>query len=243
MPAGGSEQPPPHGERKALHRDGDETADQQGSRERGGGRVWRVRAFGEQGGPEPASQEGADGEASEAQHPYDQPLLIAPEGHGQGEGKDQPVEAGHGFPNTSVRATTFARVNPPVTRSRRRGRETPPPRRPVRIPRAQRGPLSERQRRLRQRALPLAVVALIAFIFGAVSSAGSPEQDMAERFVKDWADQDYKAMHDELSDSSQAQYSAADLQSAYGVAQEASTATSIDPGDADGPKSVNGNDV
>jgi peptidoglycan glycosyltransferase len=66
---------------------------------------------------------------------------------------------------------------------------------------------------------------------------------MAERFVKDWADQDYKAMHDELSDSSQAQYSAADLQSAYADAQEASTATSIDPGDADGPKSVNGNDV
>jgi hypothetical protein len=66
---------------------------------------------------------------------------------------------------------------------------------------------------------------------------------MAERFAKDWANQDYKAMHDELSDSAQAQYSAADLQSAYGVAQQASTATSIDPGDADGPKSVNGNDV
>jgi peptidoglycan glycosyltransferase len=66
---------------------------------------------------------------------------------------------------------------------------------------------------------------------------------MAERFVKDWAHQDYKAMHDELSDSAQAQYSAADLQSAYAGAQEASTATSIDPGDADGPKSVSGTDV
>src|SRR3954471_12213267 len=167
MPAGGSEQPPPHGERKALHRDGDETADQQGSREGGGGRIWRVRAFGQQGGPEPASQEGADGEASEAQHPYDQPLLIAPEGHGQGEGNDQPVEAGHGFPNTSVRVTTFARVNPPVTRSRQPSRENQPPRRPAG---PQREPLSERQRRLRQRALPLAVVGLIAFVFGAISS-------------------------------------------------------------------------
>jgi peptidoglycan glycosyltransferase len=66
---------------------------------------------------------------------------------------------------------------------------------------------------------------------------------MAERFVNDWAHQDYKAMHDELSDSAQAQYSAADLQSAYADAQEASTATSIDPGDADGPKSVSGTDV
>jgi Cell division protein FtsI/penicillin-binding protein 2 len=86
-------------------------------------------------------------------------------------------------------------------------------------------------------------VALVAFIFGAISSAGSPEQDMAERFVNDWAHQDYKAMHDELSDSAQAQYSAQDLATAYQQAQEASTATAIDPGSADGPKSVNGTDV
>jgi penicillin-binding protein A len=111
------------------------------------------------------------------------------------------------------------------------------------VPRAQRGPLTERQRRLRQRALPLGVVALIAFIFGAISAAGSAEQDMAERFVNDWAHQDYKAMHDELSKSAQAQYSAADLQNAYTDAQEASTAVAIDPGSADGPKSVNGTNV
>jgi cell division protein FtsI/penicillin-binding protein 2 len=96
---------------------------------------------------------------------------------------------------------------------------------------------------LRQRALPLGVVALVAFIFGVISSAGSPEQDMAERFVNDWAHQDFNAMHDELSDSAQAQYSAAALQSAYLDAQEASTAVSINPGDANGPKSVNGTDV
>jgi penicillin-binding protein A len=91
--------------------------------------------------------------------------------------------------------------------------------------------------------MPLGLVALIAFVFGAISSAGSPEQDMAERFVNDWAHQDYKSMHDELSDAAQAQYSAADLRSAYADAQNASTATAIDPGDADGPKSVNGTDV
>jgi cell division protein FtsI/penicillin-binding protein 2 len=86
-------------------------------------------------------------------------------------------------------------------------------------------------------------VALIAFIFGVISSAGSPEQDMAERFVNDWAHQDFTAMHDELSDSAQAQYSPADLQNAYTIAQQAATATSIDPGGADGPKSVNGTSV
>jgi len=65
--------------------------------------------------------------------------------------------------------------------------------------------LSERQRRLRQRGLPVAVVALIAFVLGVISAAGNPEQDMAKRFVDDWAHQDFKAMRDELSDSAQAQ--------------------------------------
>jgi cell division protein FtsI/penicillin-binding protein 2 len=86
-------------------------------------------------------------------------------------------------------------------------------------------------------------VALVAFIFGVISSAGSAEQDMAERFVSDWAHQDYKAMHGELSGSAQAQYSARDLATAYQQAQEASTATAIDPGSANGPKSVNGTQV
>ena len=66
---------------------------------------------------------------------------------------------------------------------------------------------------------------------------------MAKRFVADWAHQDYKSMRDELSDSARAQYSAAELASAYRDAQEAATATAIDPGDADGPKSVDGTDV
>ena len=208
-----------------------------------GRRVGRVRAVGQERGAEAAAEEGADREAPEAEHAHDQALLVPPERHRQGEGDDHPVEAGHGFPNTSARATTFADVNPPVTRSRTREGEAPPPGRPARPPRAQRGPLTERQRRLRRRALPLAVVAVIAFIFGVISAAGSPEQDMAERFVKDWADQDYNSMHDELSDSAQAQYSAADLRSAYADAQNASTATAIDPGSADGPKNVNGTDV
>jgi peptidoglycan glycosyltransferase len=87
------------------------------------------------------------------------------------------------------------------------------------------------------------VVAVIAFIFGMISAAGSAEQDMAKRFVDDWAHQDFKKMRDELSDSAQAQYSAPELASAYRDAQQAATATAIDPGDADGPKSVNGTDV
>jgi penicillin-binding protein A len=76
-----------------------------------------------------------------------------------------------------------------------------------------------------------------------ISSAGNPQQDMAKRFADDWAHQDFTAMREELSDSAQAQYSAAELASAYRAAQEVATATAIDPGDASGPKSVGGSDV
>ncbi|MFL5906473.1 MAG: penicillin-binding transpeptidase domain-containing protein, partial [Solirubrobacterales bacterium] len=134
-------------------------------------------------------------------------------------------------------------MNPPVTRPRGRKGDSPPSKGPSRIPRARAGPLTERQRRLRGRALPLAIVAAIAFIFGAISASGSPEQDMAERFVNDWAQQDFAAMRDELSDSAQAQYSARELEDAYRGAQEAATATAIDPGDAEGPKNINGTNV
>jgi cell division protein FtsI/penicillin-binding protein 2 len=89
----------------------------------------------------------------------------------------------------------------------------------------------------------LAVVAVIAFIFGVISAAGNPDQDTAKRFVDAWAQQDFKGMRDELSDSARARYSAAELASAYREAQEAATATAIDPGDADGPKDVNGTDM
>jgi peptidoglycan glycosyltransferase len=87
------------------------------------------------------------------------------------------------------------------------------------------------------------VVAIIAFIVGMISAAGSPEQDMAVRFVDAWAAQDFQAMHDELSSSAQSRYKADQLASAYQAAQLASTATAIDPGGADGPKEVDGTEV
>jgi peptidoglycan glycosyltransferase len=84
---------------------------------------------------------------------------------------------------------------------------------------------------------------VVAFVFGAISAAGSPEQEMAKRFVDDWAHQDFKSMHDELSSSAQARYSVSEMAGAYRDAQQASTASAIDPGDADGPKSVDGTEV
>jgi penicillin-binding protein A len=87
------------------------------------------------------------------------------------------------------------------------------------------------------------VVAVIAFIVGMVSAAGSAEKDTAVRFVDAWAAQDFKAMHDELSSSAQSRYKVEQLASAYREAQLAATATAIDPGDAGGPRDVNGTEV
>lgn len=87
------------------------------------------------------------------------------------------------------------------------------------------------------------MLAGVAFVYGAVSAAGSAEQDMATRFVDAWARQDFAAMHAELSPSAQQKYSVGALGSAYLEAQEASTATAIDPGDPEEPSSVDGTDV
>ena len=106
-----------------------------------------------------------------------------------------------------------------------------------------RPPLSERQRRLRRRALPLAVLAGLAFITGAVMAAGSAEKDTADRFIQAWANQDFAAMHAELAPEAQAQFPLEQLTTAYREAQSAATATAIDPGDVDGPKQLGGDEV
>jgi hypothetical protein len=97
-------------------------------------------------------------------------------------------------------------------------------------------PTSERQKRFRQRAIPLAVLAVLSFGVGAYMSAGSAQQDAAERFVQAWADQDFAGMYEELGADTQEQVTLESFSQAYDDAQIASTATSIDPGDASGPE-------
>jgi beta-lactamase class D len=97
-------------------------------------------------------------------------------------------------------------------------------------------PTSERQKRFRQRAIPLAVVALISFVVGAFMAASSTQQEAAERFVQAWADQDFAAMYDELGDGTRQDVSLEAFTKAYDDAQVASTATTINPGDADDPE-------
>ena len=61
----------------------------------------------------------------------------------------------------------------------------------------------QRRRRLVTRALPLTIVAIVAFALGAsVGAPGSPEKEVAERFTEAWARGNFGAMYRELNDAS-----------------------------------------
>ena len=90
---------------------------------------------------------------------------------------------------------------------------------------------ADRRRRLITRALPLAVVAFVAFIVGVTAgSPGSPEKDAAGRFAEAWAAKNFKAMYGELNDASRARVSLKEFEAAYRKTQETATIRGIDAG-------------
>jgi len=96
----------------------------------------------------------------------------------------------------------------------------------------------ERKRRLLTRTLPLAAVALVAFIIGiATGSSGSPEKDAAKHFANAWAAKDFKAMYEELNDASRARVARKEFEAAYHEAEETATVRGVDAGSAGDPKS------
>jgi cell division protein FtsI/penicillin-binding protein 2 len=102
----------------------------------------------------------------------------------------------------------------------------------------------ERRRRLITRTLPLAVIAVIAFAFGAAAGApGSPEKEAANRFAEGWASGNFAAMYAELNPASQAAISINDFALAYREAERVATLRSLEPGSADDPSSRNGDSV
>jgi len=104
-----------------------------------------------------------------------------------------------------------------------------------------RPPEVERRRRLVTRTLPLTIVAILAFVLGAVAGApGSPEKDAAKRFVEAWAREDFAAMHRELNPASRRAIDIADFAVAYRNAEEAATLRSLDPGSPRDPASIDG---
>lgn len=102
----------------------------------------------------------------------------------------------------------------------------------------------ERRRRLVTRALPLSVIAAIAFIVGASAGApGSPEKDAAARFVKAWEGRDFAAMYEELNEASRAEIDEGEFAAKYREAAEIATLRTLDAGAPHDPADVDGKTV
>ncbi len=99
----------------------------------------------------------------------------------------------------------------------------------------------ERRRRLVTRTLPLAVIAIVAFVVGASAGApDSPEREAAERFAEAWAADDFAAMYRELNPASKAAVTVNDFATAYREAEQVATLRSLDPGSAQDSTSRDG---
>jgi penicillin-binding protein A len=96
----------------------------------------------------------------------------------------------------------------------------------------------ERRRRLITRTLPLAAIAIVAFVVGAAMGApGSPQKEAAERFARAWASKNFPAMYAELNDGSKATTSLGEFTDAYREAEQVATLKSLDPGSPRDPES------
>jgi cell division protein FtsI/penicillin-binding protein 2 len=102
-------------------------------------------------------------------------------------------------------------------------------------------PEVERRRRLVTRTLPLAILAILAFAWGASAGApGSPEKEAADRFAQAWAANDFAAMYKELNPTSQARIELNDFVVAYREAEQVATLRSLEPGSSHDPTSIEG---
>jgi cell division protein FtsI/penicillin-binding protein 2 len=88
------------------------------------------------------------------------------------------------------------------------------------------------------RTLPLALIAVIAFVVGAATGApGSPQKEAADRFAEDWSKGDFAAMYEELNSTSQAAIGVKEFAAAYKEAEQIATVKSLVPGSANDPGS------
>jgi cell division protein FtsI/penicillin-binding protein 2 len=89
------------------------------------------------------------------------------------------------------------------------------------------------------RALPLSIVAIVAFVLGASAGApGSPEKAAAQRFANAWARRDFAAMYRELNESSRASIGERQFVARYHEAAEVATLRSLTVGSAGSAKTA-----
>ncbi len=105
-------------------------------------------------------------------------------------------------------------------------------------------PEVERRRRIVTRALPLSLIALVAFIVGAVAGApGSPDKEAAKRFADAWERSEFAAMYAELNPASQRLIELNDFALAYRDAAMIATQRSLDTDSPSDETSRNGSTV
>jgi peptidoglycan glycosyltransferase len=99
----------------------------------------------------------------------------------------------------------------------------------------------ERRRRLVTRTVPLAFVAIVAFVFGAMAGTpSSPEKEAANRFAEAWTVGDFAAMYAELNPASKAAIDVNDFVVAYRDAARVATLRALEAGSAEDPTSDRG---
>jgi len=99
-----------------------------------------------------------------------------------------------------------------------------------------------RRRRLVTRALPLVAIAAASFAAGAIT-ANDNEVAAAESFSQAWERQDFKAMHDQLTDGSARRYPLAKFKDAYESAERTITAAQVSAGDVRQGETPEGEDA
>jgi cell division protein FtsI/penicillin-binding protein 2 len=102
-------------------------------------------------------------------------------------------------------------------------------------------PEVERRRRVVTRTLPLALIALVAFVVGAMAGApGSPNKEAAERFADAWQRNEFASMYKQLNPASRRAIELNDFALAYRNAKMVSTQRSLDPHSPSDETSKNG---
>jgi cell division protein FtsI/penicillin-binding protein 2 len=104
-----------------------------------------------------------------------------------------------------------------------------------------RPPDVERRRRIVTRTLPLALIAFVAFVIGALAGTpGSPDKEAAQRFTDAWQHKEFATMYKELNPASQREIGLNDFVLAYRDAAMVATLRSFDPDPPGDPATKSG---
>jgi hypothetical protein len=104
-----------------------------------------------------------------------------------------------------------------------------------------RPPDVERRRRFVTRTFPLALIAFVAFVIGALAGTpGSPDKEAAQRFTDAWQHKEFAAMYKELNPASQREIGLNDFVLAYRDAAMVATLRSFNPDSPGRPATKSG---